>query len=145
MIEPKPITLKQADGAEKTFILSKFPAIDGREIVAKYPVSNMPKIGDYEVSEQVMLKVTAFVAVEVDGGNTIPLSTKALVNNHVGDWETLAKLEWAMLEYNCSFFGNGRTLDFSAIILQKVQPLISQILTALSAQSSGAGKQRSTN
>lgn len=136
MIEPKELTL---DG--KTYLLSKFPAIQGREIVAKYPLSAMPKLGDYEVNEATMLKLMSFVAVVGADGNAIRLQTRALVDNHVPNWEVLAKLEMAMLEYNCSFFGNGGASTFFEGITRKAQQLITQMLTASSAQSSARVKQ----
>lgn len=144
LLEPKPITLPTQSGEPKAYILHKFPAIAGREIVAKYPLSNLPKLGDYGVSEEVMLKLMSYVAVDTPAG-PLALNTRALVDNHVPDWEVLARLEWAMLEYNCSFFGNGQTSDFFANIGAKAPQWISQMLTALSAQSSGAGKQPSTS
>lgn len=144
LLEPKPITLPTQAGEPKGYILSKFPAVAGREIVAKYPLSNMPKLGDYAVSEEVMLKLMAYVAVDTPAG-PLPLNTRALVDNHVPDWEVLARLEWAMLEYNCSFFGNGQTSDFLKNIGAKAPQWISQMLTGLSAQSSGADKQPSTS
>ena len=75
----------------------------GREIVAKYPVSALPKLGDYAVNEEVMLKLMSFVAVQV-GESQQRLSSRAMINNHVPDFETLAKIEMKMMEYNCSFF-----------------------------------------
>lgn len=143
MIEPKEM---EVNG--KTFILSKFPAVAGREIITKYPVSNMPKLGDYQQSEETMLKLMCYVAVKLDETGTLPpirLSTAALVDNHAGDWETLAKLEYAMLEYNCSFFGNGRSLDLFEAIARKLMPLISQTLTGLSDRLSQADKPPSMN
>lgn len=145
LLEPKTITLPTQSGEPRNYVLSKFPAVAGREIVAKYPTSNVPKLGDYGVSEETMLKLMAYVGVETQPGQVLPLSTRALVDNHVPDWEVLARLEWAMLEYNCSFFGNGQTSDFFASIGAKAPQWISQMLTALSAQSSGAGKQPSTS
>lgn len=146
MIQPKELQLTLSNGTERTFVLHKFPAVAGREIVAKYPVANMPKIGDYGVSEATMLKALAFVGVRVEGRDApLMLESRALVDNHVGDWETLARLEWAMLEYNCSFFGNGLNSASLEAWVEKARPLISQMLTALSAQSSGAGKQPSTS
>lgn len=145
LLEPKDITIQTQSGAEKTFVLSKFPALAGREIVAKYPLSAMPKIGDYEVNEQTMLKLMNHVGVKTDNGNVIRLSTTELYNNHVPDWETSAKIEWAMMEYNCSFFANGRSSSFFEAIAQKVPVLITKILTDLSAQSSRKEKQPSTN
>lgn len=144
LLEQKPITLPTQSGEPKAYILSKFPAIAGREIVAKYPLSNLPKLGEYGVSEEVMLKLMSYVAVDTPAG-PLALNTRALVDNHVPDWETLARLEWAMLEYNCSFFGNGQTSAFFANIGAKAPQWISQMLTGLSAQSSGADKQPSTS
>ncbi len=143
MIQPKEIAVKTQDGAEKIFIISKFPAVQGREIIAKYPLSAMPKLGDYEVNEATMLKLMAFVAVPMTSGDPLRLTTRALVDNHCGDWETLGRVEIAMMEYNCSFFGNGRALSFFELIALKAQALISKTLTDLSGQSSQAGKPRS--
>lgn len=140
LLSPKGITLTTQDGVEKSYFLSKFPAVAGREIVAKYPLSNMPKLGDYAVSEETMLKLMGFVAVETAAGTSIPLTTRALVDNHVPDWEVLARLEWAMLEYNCSFFSKGLNSDFLKNFGAKAPQWISQMLTALSAQSSEAAK-----
>lgn len=139
MIEPKEV---QIDG--KTFILSKFPAVQGREIVAKYPLSAMPKLGDYEVNEETMLKLMAFVGVPRDGA-PLMLTTRALVDNHCGSWETLAKIEIAMMEYNVSFFGNGQGLSFLESLAQKALVSISKTLTDSLAQSSAAGKRPGTN
>ncbi len=140
LLEPKTVTI---DGRE--FILSKFPAVAGREIIAKYPLSSVPKLGDYAVNEETMLKLMNYVAVGIDPVRPLRLSTVALVNNHTGGWETLAKIEIAMLEYNCSFFRDGRISTLLEDIAQKVPAWISKILTVLSAQSSATGKQRSMN
>ena len=137
MIQPKEI---EVNG--KTFILSKFPAVQGREIVAKYPLSAMPKLGDYEVNEQTMLKLMAFVGVPRDNGTPLMLTTRALVDNHAGDWETLARVEIAMMEYNVSFFGNGTASTFFETIAQKAQQFLTKTLTDLSGQSSVKAKQR---
>lgn len=141
MLHPKPLTLRLSDGTERTFVLHKFPATVGREIVAKYPVANLPKLGDYGVSEATMLKLMAYVGVEVEGRDQpLMLTTRALVDNHAADWETLARLEWAMIEYNCSFFENGLSAASLAPLMEKAKPWLSQMLTALSEQSSPADK-----
>lgn len=145
-IQPKDLELRTASGVEKTFVLHKFGAIAGREIVAKYPIANMPKLGDYDVSVDVMLKNMAHVGVRLEGRDEpLMLTTRALIDNHVEDTLTLARLEWAMLEYNFAFFGNGESsLSFEGIIA-KLRPLISQMLTASSAQSSPADAPPSAN
>lgn len=145
MIQPKEITIKTQDGREIVFVLSKFPAVQGREIIAKYPLSAMPKLGDYEVNEETMLKLMAFVAVPRKEGEPLALSTRALVDNHVPDWETLARIEMAMMEYNCSFFGDGRGSTFFEAFAQKAQAWITQTLMASLAQSSQKKPRRSTS
>lgn len=139
MIEPKEVNI---DGKE--FILSKFPAIAGREIVAKYPLSGLPKLGDYQVNEETMLKLMSYVGVNIDD-KPLMLSTRGLVDNHTGSWETLGKIEWAMMEYNCSFFQNGRISTFFEDFAQKLPQWISKTLMDLSAQLSQTERQPSTN
>ena len=77
MIEPKTVVIYG-----KEFILSKFPAIAGREIIAKYPLSGLPKIGDYALNEETMLKLMCYVAVNAGADVPLCLNTAALVDNH---------------------------------------------------------------
>ena len=142
LIEPKEVFIPDQTGVEKAFLISKFPAVQGREIIAKYPLSAMPKLGDYAVNEETMLKLMAFVAVPREGAEPLCLTTRGLVDNHVPDWETLARVELAMMEYNVSFFGNGKGSTFLEAITQKAQAFLSKTLMDLSAQSSPKGKQR---
>lgn len=128
MIEPKTFVVKTPGGAERTFILTKFPAIAGREIIAKYPVSNIPKVGEYPQSEEVMLKLMAFVAVQPAEGAPIMLSTAALVDNHVGDAISLMTIEAAMLEYNFGFFARAKLSGFLESFAPKAAAWISQTL-----------------
>lgn len=144
LLQPKTITVQDGDGNDRDFIISKFPAVQGREIIAKYPMSNLPKLGDYKVSEEIMLKLMAYVAIE-NNGNDLRLTTLDLINNHTGDWECLGKVEWAMMEYNCSFFRNGRISDFLQGFVQRTLQSIFKMLTDSSAQSSQPEKQASTN
>lgn len=145
LIQPKDLTLTRGDGVEKTYIISKFPAVQGREIVCKYPLSGIPKLGDYTVNEETMLKLMGFVSTPELLEKGTMLSTRALIDNHVGDWETLVKIEWAMMEYNCSFFANAKTSNFFEIITQKAQALLTKTWTDSLEQLSRRGEQRSTN
>lgn len=140
-LEPKEVEI---DGC--SFIISKFPAVEGREIVAKYASSNIPKVGQYEASEAIMLKMMTYVQrVPSDGSDPVRLQTKALVNNHVPSWETLAKLEWEMLQYNFSFFQNGKALGFFEKLKVLAQSETSKILTASLEKLLQAAKQPSKN
>lgn len=140
LIDPKEVQITTQSGGVKTFVLSKFPAIQGREIIAKYPLSAMPKLGDYAVNEETMLKLMTFVGVPRENMEPMQLSTRALVDNHCGDWETLARVEFAMMEYNVSFFGNGKGSTFLEAITRKAQAFLSQTLTGLSEQLSQKAK-----
>ena len=138
--DPKPVTINGHD-----YKVHKFFALAGREIVATYPVANLPKLGDYKASEDALLKLMAHVTVDIGNGNELPLNTRALIDSHVPDWEVLAKLEMATLEYNVSFFGQGRPSAFLEGLAAKLPQLITLIQTALSQQSSEAEKQPSVN
>ena len=110
LIDPKEVVIEY-EGENLKFNISKFPATVGREIISKYPVSNTPKIGDYNVSEETMLKLMKYVERIYDD-RVQELSSKALVDNHIPSWEVLMKLEALMIEYNCSFFRNGKVSNF---------------------------------
>ncbi len=131
LLEPKEITLKTMAGEDLTYILSKFPAIAGREIVSQYPISAVPKLGDYKTNEALMLKIMSFVAVSADNGE-LRLSTAALVDNHVPDYETLIKIEFHMMDYNTSFFSSGKVSTFLSNVEDKAAAWITKTLMDLS-------------
>lgn len=110
LIDPKEVVIDY-EGEKLKFNISKFPATVGREIISKYPTANVPKIGDYKVSEETMLKLMQYVERVYDD-RVQELTSEALVNNHVPSWEVLTKIEALMIEYNCSFFKNGKVSDF---------------------------------
>lgn len=145
LLQPKEVTVKTQEGSERVYILSKLDAISGRELVAQYPVSMLPKVGDYEVNEKMMQKLLSHVAVKMPDGTELCLTTKDLIRNHVPDWETLARLEIGMVEYNCSFFKTGLTSVISKTFQEKAHQFISKILTDLLAQSSRKDAPPSTN
>lgn len=142
LIKPKEITVKDSDGDEKTFIISKVPAVDAREVLSKYPTANIPKVGEYRTSEDAMMLMLKYVAVPIEGREPIKLTSKALINNHVVDGEQLMRLELEMLQYNTSFFGKGGNSDFLGGLIRKYLPLIIQTATASLPQSSKPGTQR---
>ena len=114
--------------------IGKWPATVGREIMVKYPLSNLPKIADYGMSEEIMLKLMRHVEAVLPDGRNIILSTKALIDNHVPDWETLTQIEYASMRHNCSFFRNGKASAFLAEVMSLALTKISETLTASSAQ-----------
>jgi hypothetical protein len=91
-----------------------------------------------------MLQLMSFVSISI-GGKSVQLTTRGLIDNHVASWETLAKIEWAMLEYNCSFLQNGAISRFFDSIAQKLPQLIFKTLKDYLGPSSQAEKPPSTN
>jgi hypothetical protein len=130
LLSPKEVTVKGLDEVERKFTISKLPALVGREIIAKYPLSALPKIGDYAVNEETMFKMMQYVAVSNDQGGFMRLMSPEMINGHVGDWETLIQIEREMLEYNTSFFKGGFVQNFTAMLLEQAAPLLSRILTS---------------
>lgn len=138
LIKPKNITVKDADGTEHEFVISRLPAIAGREVLAKYPMTNMPKTGDYGQSKDAMLLMMKYVGKEMENGEVLRLSSEALVNNHIPDGEALIRLEIETLRYNSSFFGNAGSQNFLDSLLEKLAaglPKVIETLTHSLAQS----------
>lgn len=144
LLEPKEFIVTDVSGRARKYYLSKFPAIAGREIIAQYPLTALPKVGNYGANEAIMFKLMAYVGVEL-GDAIVPLSTPGLINNHVPEFETLAKIEIAMMDYNCSFFRDGRASTFLAELAQIFSKKVIETLTSLSGQLSPNDKPPSTN
>lgn len=134
--DPKPIEING-----KKFEISKFMAIPGREIITQYVASGIPKVGEYSKNKEMMLKLMSHVAAYTESGQLVQLTSEMLVNAHIPDWESLAKIEFAMLEYNCSFFSNGRASTFFEGIAQKLPMWITKTLTVMLQSSSAVEKQ----
>jgi len=128
MIKPKEVILTDLDGGEHTYIISRLPAMDAREIISQYPVSAMPQIGDYKINVEMMQKMMRYVEVEKEG-NKFRLATPELINNHCPDAILLIKLEIKMLDYNTNFFTGGRSLGFLQALKQKLPAILTSILT----------------
>lgn len=135
----------ETESGPKTYIISRFPAVKGREILAKYPLSSLPKLGDYKTNEETMFEAMKYVAVKQPNGSLQRLLTADVIDNHCDSWETLVKLEKELITYNCSFFRDGRAWNFLDGLTQNLPQLVIKILTGLSGQSSPADKPASTN
>lgn len=115
------------DGEELEYTISRIPAVYAREIITQYPSSAMPKMGNYEVNEKLMVKLMSYVAVK-KGDQEIKLGNKDLINNHVPDFDVLAKIEFEMLQYNSNFFSIGKISKGLSGLAESLKPLITQIL-----------------
>lgn len=140
MIEPKHI---EVDG--RTYIISKFPSWEGREIATEYPITSLPKIGDHVRNDEIRAKLMGYVAVPLPEGGHVMLSAKALINKYVPSWETLMKIEWEMMQYNCTFLASGRISTFFQDLALRVPEWITKILTGFLESSSQKTKRPSKN
>ena len=119
LIKPKEIEVKDLDGNVHKYKISRFDAIAGREIIAQYPTANAPKVGNYQLSDELMRKALNYVSVEIEDKD-VRLSTSALINQYVPDTTVLLRLEFALMEYNTNFFGNGSNSGFLNFIIKKL-------------------------
>lgn len=145
LIKPHEVEIKDCEGNVKTFIISRIPAIPMREVMAKYPVSNIPKLGEYQASKEVMLLLMRYVAVRLEDGRELQLVNAALIDNHVTDGEQLLRIEYAMLQYNTSFFGQGDLSTFLRELIAKHLPSIIQTVTDSLRASSPAARELSAS
>ena len=141
LLEPKEV---EVNG--KVYVISKFPAIAGREILTQYISTGLPKIGDYKANEELMLKLMCYVAVSLESG-PLKLTTRALIDNHMGSggWESLTTLEALMVDYNLSFFFKEKLSTSLGTFGTMVQEFLLKTLTGLSDVSSRMVKQPLTN
>ncbi len=143
MIDPKEITIADSNGIDRKYIISKIPyASGGREICSQYLPTAMPKVGNYQLNHELFLKMMKFVSVVIED-REIPLSTTALIDNHIPDFITGIKIEKEMLEYNTGFFQNGEISTTLKTLSQNIQPFLIKILSQLKDFSSQKGEQRS--
>lgn len=131
LIDPTELVLTGKDGVERTYVISTLPYPVGRKVAALYPTANMPKVGDYNVSQEVMLDLFKFIAIRQEGADDLRLTTIQLISNHVPDTMTGLKLEAHMLAKNFDFFGQGGISKFLSTFLEKRLPELIRTLTPL--------------
>lgn len=126
-IQPKEINL---DG--KDLVISKFPAVAGIEIASGFPTGM--NLGSEEFIK-LAVKIMQYVAVKIENGNYIKLSSIDQINSHLmTDYplETLTKIVIEIAEYNFSFLEPGSLLNFLRSAFQMLQQSITKMSTASS-------------
>lgn len=102
------VTIPTGDGKTvKTYCVHKFSPLDGREILAGYPLAVLSKEHTYQSNANAMRNLMRYCSTAVPVGDNeveqVHLVDDALINEHVPDWWTLVQLEYACLKFNCSF------------------------------------------
>lgn len=119
---------KEFEGKE--YIIYEMPCTVSREVITQYAIANAPKLGNYEDSEKLMLKVMKHVAVDIQGLEQ-RLTTLELINNHVPNALTLMKLEKEVIQYSNDFLADGEILNFLGLVMKVADKKIIEILTHL--------------
>jgi hypothetical protein len=145
LLKAKEFTFMDAEGSPHTYILSKFPAVEGREILCQWPLTALPKVGDYEANQEIMFKLMTYVAVPQDKADPLRLRTRQLINNHAPDAVLLMSIEREMFKYNFGFFLEEKALTFFERLMLLIDSKISAMLTVSSLPSSQQSQQPSTN
>lgn len=128
------------------FIISKMPCTVAQEVIFKLPTGFVPLISQYSQAEEMAFKMLSYCErVYTDGRANVPLVSKAIIDNHVPDFQTLMKLEQECLQYNYDFFAQGKVLSFLNKGLSLAESKASGILTDLLDRLLSAGVQLSTN
>lgn len=91
------ITNKQT-GRTAEIKINKMTAMEGWNIQRRFVEFAMSK--DPAFRSEYTMEVLSFAKVELDVGQEIPLSTGALIDNHLGDWENLKEVFEAVLMEN---------------------------------------------
>lgn len=145
LLKPKPFSLNDMDGNPVNVVLSRFPMTAGRRILCTYPISALPKIGNYDENEKAMELLMSFVAVIDKNDHAHRMITQALRDNHIPDAETCLRIEHAQLEYNSTFFQKGRLSNFFDECIQMFLAKIFATSTPSQQQSSEKNLQPSNN
>jgi hypothetical protein len=146
LLRPEEFTLSDIDGNPITVVLSRFPATIGEEILIKFPMNGLPKVGDYEVFFKTGQEIMAYVGIPQENGmEPLALKTRALVDNHIPDGETLMKIKYKMVEYNSTFLQPGKVSGFLDALAQTAVAKFIAMLAPLREQSSAQEPQPSMN
>jgi hypothetical protein len=140
LLSPKPFTFTDHGGKDHNYILSKFPAVEGREILCQWPLTALPKVGDYAANETIMFKLMTYVAVQINNKDPLRLTDKNLINNHVPDAVIGMSIEREMFNYNFGFFLEEKALTFFERLMMMIDRKVTETLMASSQQLSPTEK-----
>jgi len=92
------IEITTPQGSIRTIAIEKFPAMDGWDIQERF--IQFAASRDKDFRRAYTLEVLSYAkVVQTDGGN-LPLSTDALINNHLGSWENVRDVFEEILRQN---------------------------------------------
>jgi len=75
------------DGSKRSVVIAKFAALDGWDIQEDYV--RFLSSEDRAFRRQFTLEVLSYATVVLDSGQELPLSTNALIDNHLGSFQNV--------------------------------------------------------
>jgi len=138
LIDSERKTFIDVKGKEHIFQIGKVPWMGGgREILAEYIPSGLPKVGDYQKNET-LARILYANAVKIDSdGNHHPLTTDSMINNHVPDVKVAMELEAAVFDKSTDFLILGKVLEYRTAWSQTLDSVLADLPTQLQKLLSG--------
>lgn len=118
LIAPKEVEIEDRNGEKRVYIFSQPPYFDAREITSQWAAGAIPKLGSYQLNEEMAKKLFSYVAAIDKEGRQVRLTTKALIENHVPDLITGGRIELGMIEYILGFSVLGQVSAFLTNAIQ---------------------------
>ena len=104
--------IKTINVGGKEYILHRFPAIFGYEVLNRYGIVSEMLMSDYAKAEELIMRMLAYVSVIPDNGaNEIPLKTRGLIDNHISNGKHIGEIVSELMNFNFDFFPDGETLS----------------------------------
>jgi hypothetical protein len=84
------IEITTPKGEVKSIIINQFPALDGWDIQQRYV--EFAASHDKELRKAYTLEVLGYAAVVMAADRSIPLTTSAMIDNHLCSWQNVQKV-----------------------------------------------------
>jgi hypothetical protein len=92
------IEITTSQGTVRSIAIEKFPAMDGWDIQEQF--LQFAASRDKDFRRAYTLEVLSYAKVVLPDGVSLPLSTDALINNHLGSWENVRDVFEEVLRQN---------------------------------------------
>lgn len=92
------IEITLPSGEVKSIVIGKFPALDGWDIQQRF--IEFAASSDKDVRRAYTLEVLAYAQVVQSSDRTLPLTTNALIDNHLGSWQNVQRVFEEVLQQN---------------------------------------------
>ncbi len=135
LVDPKKIKVKDMKGNIIHVKLGQVSPLDWRRIFVNYVPSAMPKIGNYEENEKLMLTMFSDIEVRSKEKNRdgeyfwTRLTSKELINAQIPDGEALIEIEAHMVGHNTKKYHPEKISSLLKTLNQNLPQQITSTLT----------------